>query len=285
MGTTIFRETLTFEEFKNLTIGHGAHESWEEYGGDGSSGVQSMFHADTWREVESLAQHGFKVDFDVDKLLSYVETDLSEGLMDSFYTTFDVAGDEVDMGRYLAGEPENMMTSAITKVMRTGRVVSLYVPLSISAMVNANEYEARGRTVLALLEAFRRKQHPVEIWGVIANHVSHNRCAVLIKIQDATQPIDDSQIMFALAHPAMPRGLGWRYKDLRSAEDRYVRQVWSKKAGYGSSSRDVQDDDLTSDKQHSIVLKELTHHEKWTDDKWAAAWIEKALEKIEEGAI
>jgi hypothetical protein len=250
----------------------------------------------TWEDLRTLAVDGYHVDVDVEHLLSWVETDLGTGEMESFSSTFDVAGDEVDIARFIDGEPENMMTSQIMKVMKTGRVISLYVPIAISSTVKAEEILARGRAILTLVELFKRKQHPLEIWAVDAcngmndsNDNYKRRACVVIKVQAADQPLDDGRVMFALAHPGMLRGLGFKYRDITSVGNAKVREVWGSGEMYGRPSFSVEDQDIMSDHEHSIVLPPLNTHldygnNSWQNDKFAGQWIEAMLQLIEQGA-
>src|SRR5687768_14047310 len=57
---------------------------------------------------------------DAEMLMEKIQGDLGESMRMDFDSAFDVAGSEVDMGRFLSGEPECMRESVPMHVMRTG---------------------------------------------------------------------------------------------------------------------------------------------------------------------
>lgn len=225
-----------------------------------------------------------------ERLVAHIETDLGFAMVNDFVTTFDVAGSEVDMGRYMAGEPECMSESMPMKVMRTGRVIKIAVPVCYSSMINAETVKARGAAVMALVNAFAMMQHPVEIYACLAIHGSGNyqredgtrgdpRLSYVIKVQDADQPLNMGRVMYALAHPTMLRQLIFA---LEHQENDDVIWKFSIGSGYGHAPYGATIDDLNINIENAIILPELRSNSGWSEEE-SVAWIKEQLNRIKEG--
>lgn len=221
---------------------------------------------------------------DAKQLLTRIETDLGEGMVQGFVQVFDVAGSEVDMGRYMSGIPECMAESVPMKVMRTGRVIQVAIPVCYSSDIHAETIKQRGAAVMALVDAFAMMQHPVEIYAVDARHghtrKSANRFSYTIKVQGADEPLNMGRIMYALAHPSMLRKMGFAANWNEDAE--FVER-FGIGFGYGTASYDARIEDLDINIENAIILPTLTSNYGWEEES-AVKWIRKQLTMIEEGA-
>lgn len=223
---------------------------------------------------------------DSEKLVAHIETDLGMAMVNDFVTTYDVAGSEVDMGRFMAGEPECMRESVPMKVMRTGRVIKIAVPVCYPSTINAETVKARGAAVMALVNAFAMMQHPVEIYAGIALEGNRNRnggkdrLSYSIKVQDADQPLNMGRVMYALAHPTMLRHLGFCAEHQEKGE-----AVSSFSIGglYGHPSYAMQIEDLNINVENAIILPPLMSNYGWSEEE-SVAWISKQLTMIAEGS-
>ena len=122
---------------------------------------------------------------------------------------YDVAGDEVDVGRFVSGEPENMLTFDTVTVSGPGPVVSLVVNLTASAAISARAYFARGAAVMVLVDALENAGRRVEL-SVVASVGSHASAAtdtIRVLIKQADQPLDRDRLAFVVCHPAFFRRL------------------------------------------------------------------------------
>lgn len=129
--------------------------------------------------------------------------------MPSFSSYYDVTGSDVDVARYLSGEPECMIGYEMVATPRAGRVITLTASILASCMVSADDMERRGVQVVALILALEKIGLQVELWtearvdsrpgggGLTADI----RCLV----KGAGETLDVGQIMFAFASPAMAR--------------------------------------------------------------------------------
>jgi hypothetical protein len=128
---------------------------------------------------------------------------------------YDVTGDSVDIGRYLAGEPECMMDYPLVPVSAVGKVITLCASVCYSAAVTADQMLARGQVITALALALTQVGHQVELWADMSSRCAagdslHRRVLISrtrVLVKGAHDLLEPSKIAFAYAHPAMLRQL------------------------------------------------------------------------------
>lgn len=122
---------------------------------------------------------------------------------------YDVAGGEVDVGRFLAGEPESMVEYVLAPLSRAGRVLRLQVDVSQSWKVASSAIRAAGNAVVALADGLRARGLGLEI--VVTAQIDAgtpvSRHETGIVVQKPNEPFDVSRLAFAIAHPGMTRRL------------------------------------------------------------------------------
>jgi hypothetical protein len=163
-------------------------------------------------EVVTLARKGL-VDHIPDAMRiaeAAVESIENEYDMPSFQSFYDVSGSDVDVARYLSGEPECMINYTMVDTPQAGRVITVRAPICASAGVTPKEMVDRGIQVVALILALEKTGLQVEVWATSPIHDSWTgdpeylaNLDVLVK--GSGQALDIGQVMFAFAHPAMFR--------------------------------------------------------------------------------
>jgi hypothetical protein len=122
---------------------------------------------------------------------------------------YDVAGGAVDMGRFLVGDPECMVTYPMVTTSRVGKVIRLAASVDAYAGVSLHK---RGLGLVALTEALTLCGHAVELYlDVFANKYQGSprwggqiRCL----IKGANDSLDLSKVMFGYAYEDTMRTLG-----------------------------------------------------------------------------
>lgn len=122
---------------------------------------------------------------------------------------YDVAGDSVDIGRYLAGEPECMTDYPLQPTSSHGRVIILEANVIVSSAISVDTFIRRGQVITALAMVLQQLGHSCELWVGSAVHTFGSRkdVAVRILVKGANDTVDPSRILFAYAHPAFSRNL------------------------------------------------------------------------------
>lgn len=164
---------------------------------------------DSWEHAEDLALHGWQgVESDtleiVESAVALVEAEHDEL---GFTPVWDVAGCEVDVGRYLSGEPENMIDYHIVPVPKVGRVITLCASVSVSCAVRSDALKRRGYGIAALAFALSRLGFSVELWADLSATKGATTGRIRVLVKGANDELDPARVMFAYAHPAMLRGL------------------------------------------------------------------------------
>lgn len=120
-----------------------------------------------------------------------------------------VAGDCVDVGRYVTGEPENMMVWEEVELENAGKIVRVEANLSASAAISAAQMTIRGAAVAALVDALEQCGKSVELvlsWGAEGGR---RRIEHYCPIKAAGEPLDMDRLAFMLAHAGMFRRLAF----------------------------------------------------------------------------
>lgn len=193
---------------KYVTNGTYANSS----GNDFDEFMSDWAQVGTWADAEALAVNGWEAE--ADTALSLAEASVAtveqEFDMPAFSAVWDVSGCEVDVARFLAGEPENMVDYELVPTPKNGRVIVLCASVAFSSGVSAEAIKRRGHVVAALAFALSRIGFATELWADSSTTSSDGvpgaaRMRVLVK--GANDELDPARIMFAYSHPAMFRAL------------------------------------------------------------------------------
>lgn len=269
------RREFSWGEFLDVVEEHrGQYRSWND-----ASSFNGFTTVDQALEMGRTTGYQDAIP-EATELLKHIETDLGMGTINTFESVFDVAGSEVDMGRYLTGIPECMQEAMPMKVMRTGRVIKVLVPICCAATVPESTIRARGAAVMALVDVFAQAQHPVEIYAVHAIGAgTRQHLSYAIKVQESDQALNMGRIMFALAHPSMLRQLAFHATHMENVETQREFCIGS---SYGFPGYGATIDDVNINVENAIVLPEL-HGHGWGKDE-SIRWINEQVRMISDHA-
>lgn len=132
----------------------------------------------------------------------------------TFAEYWNASGANVDVSRYLTGEPDCMTDYRLTERDVTDSVVTVAINCAVSGGVSPEAIAARGRAVIALIDVIEASARNVELWADMTskgcNRNMYNHVArISLKLKDASGPTDASAIMYALTHPSFFRVLGF----------------------------------------------------------------------------
>lgn len=150
---------------------------------------------------------------------------------------YDVAGGEVDVGRFLAGEPASMVEYVLQPITRAGNVLRLQVEVSQPWTIPAATIRGAGNAVVELADGLRGRGIGLEILvtAQVTGSTPGNRHETGIVLQRPNEPFDVSRLAFAIAHPGMIRRLWFSIMEHEPWEIREQFNVRSDK-GYGYPS-------------------------------------------------
>jgi hypothetical protein len=236
---------------------------------------------DSYRTCARYAITGWDTEVEPTNAIARRITDVvftDRALAPDVTTRYDVSGAEVDIDRFLHGEPECLVDLIPRQVARAGRAVRLVVHNGVRADISADVYRRRGAAVVALIDALQAVQHPLEIWaGSDAQFTSgyrssrsSERWSYLVQIQSASDPLDIGRVVFFASHPGAHRNLGFA---IRTSPDAGGHHDVGGSHPLGPSC--VPDDHTGT----TIVLPQLTEGSRWTEAE-CAAWVEQQLDLL-----
>lgn len=126
----------------------------------------------------------------------------------------DVSGANVDVARFMTGEPECMTDYRLTERDVTDSVVTVAINCAVSGGVTPDKIAARGRAVIALIDVIEASSRNVELWADMtskgcARNLDSHMARISVRLKEASGPTDASAIMYALTHPSFFRVLGF----------------------------------------------------------------------------
>jgi len=161
------------------------------------------------KDACTLAVHGWsEVRPEVDALADDLQDRINNVLADHYVVQHDVTGADVNIGLFMAGEPECMMQFVSEPQARMGRVVKVLVNGSTPWTVHASSIMKRGAAVITLVNTLHLMGVGVELWWE-SPIKGDGKCkySTAVKLHDSSQALDIDNVMFALAHPSMLRRL------------------------------------------------------------------------------
>lgn len=176
----------------------------------------------TIEAAQRLAARGLKVEgFETYDLAQDVIKELQqERILPEFAPVHDVQGMDVDIERYLSGEPECMLEYPVQDLLSTGPVVTMVVGMNYSAIATKEAILSQGRLAVALALALSACGYSLEIWseihtGACGDDEPYNveryprAIKVRAKVLEAGTSIDPAGLTYALAHPSVLRIFGF----------------------------------------------------------------------------
>ena len=135
----------------------------------------------------------------------------------------DFAGDEVDIGAYLHGEPEHMVDYQVRQDTH-GKQAMMYVNASVASRVSSERIMQRGGALYAAIEALRTEGYSLGL--TMVDSTKNNRFSHYTEYQiPVVQPgeyLDIDTAAFCLAHPAFLRRGVFALNEHESNDIRYA---------------------------------------------------------------
>lgn len=256
--------------------GHGGWSSHgKEYGTDWAS-------AD-WDKAVSLSRDGWPEGRErVEERMEKFKLDVSQRVKEVPVPTLthSVAGAFPDIGAFLQGEPESMITWE--SLPKSDQIVHLVLNQAASGSISGNAIINKGAALLAFAEFMELHGRRVEITAMDIWLPGHSlgggvyaESRMPLKRADESLQID--QVAFALAHPAAMRRIGFAFAE-RLAEP------WRSAIGLPSMYGGVADTkwdrgDVYFGAMSSASFGDADIHVNWTYDESASRWLIETLRR------
>ena len=228
----------------------------------------------SWDEAKSLALKGWKEGLkEVEKYQAKLSPFIAEKVL-RHQQVFAISGYNVDVGSYLANDPECFISRVNEERNYPGKIFTIVCSISFSADIQPETIIQRGAMICALIDAIEYAGHRAE---VICNDASCRNGSldyrngkykengwfeVDITIKKADQPLELIELAFCLAHPSMLRRIMFSVAEIEG---------WSDYTGnYGVPA--------TATNKGDIYVQEIFSGEV-SDDK-AIDWVLTELKKL-----
>ena len=131
----------------------------------------------------------------------------------TFQTRLAVAGDEPDVGLFLAGEPECMLESYLERTPCGSISVKVVFDCSVSGGFDSQSMVRRGAAAVAIVDALESAGLRVELDLIASAYSSGHIMIQTVPLKQAQDVIDLDRLAFWLASPAVLRRLTFRAMD------------------------------------------------------------------------
>ena len=202
----------SFGDFYNYAKDNIAPLSSDKKEVDNWSGTKSLAKAC------DLARNGWtEVRPEVEDLLGDLTERLADKLDNLYKPMYDFGGAYVDMGRFVEGDPECMVTFQAVPEGAMGRVIKIAVAGTASAYISPEHIRKRGVAIISLVDTINKLGFGVELWwdSTIEGKDSRSH-STAVKLHDSADTLDINSVMFALAHPSMLRRLTFSVQEQSS---------------------------------------------------------------------
>lgn len=152
---------------------------------------------DTGKKVREGLTRKLPTVLDIAEQAVQASTEVKE--LAAYVPELDVCGDVIDMGRYLTGEPECMISSPLRTTVKAGRVITLVSTADGNA---GGDWLARGIMATALALALAKLGYETEMWADNYGTSTVNQYQRIL-IKGTADEIDPARLMFGFGDPVM----------------------------------------------------------------------------------
>lgn len=201
----INRWDFTYSEFVEFCKQHQGMGISPKYGSMSSD--SSFSGSSSLKQALEYAENGF--DEYTNKMQDVANNIQSIGRAFTFTPKYEVSGESVDVGRYMTGEPENMLEWEQIET-RGNKVLDIYWNLSTSCGVDKNEmigFGACGLSIVDYLESVGVRVNLYVFDYCHGGHSSESQFMICVKIKSANEHLNMPVVAFAMTHPSMLRRL------------------------------------------------------------------------------
>jgi hypothetical protein len=188
---------------------------------------------------------------EAEKLIGQVMADpvIAEAQSKRFVQVPDYIGDECDVDRFIAGDPECMLRFDTEESVRPDAVVRIVVNSGAMGDVKGARILARGFVIAATIEVLQTLGRSTEVWltstvraGAGGTFNGRRMHTTAVKVKDATESMDLDDLLFVAAHPSVHRRFTFA---LRECESEALRQGFGfhDRGGYGRTDNHYPDEE------------------------------------------
>lgn len=189
---------MTYAEFINYR--NNGKKKVEDYAEkscteDGWYGTASMQDADDIASCKKQWTKGKQMLEELRNKHPQMFTPQIEGVSMQF--VHDVAGCQVDIGRYMDGEPECMYEYMFSESDKHGKIVDVYYQFNNSCGISSDDMMSYGIAVLALVDNLESRGYSCNLYAVGITSEGSDTENITITIKEAGETLNVESIMYA----------------------------------------------------------------------------------------
>jgi hypothetical protein len=228
----------------------------------------------TWEEAKQMAISGWRDGMnEIEKYRAQILPIIAENVLRP-QQIYAIAGYNVDVGSFLANEPECFIAREYEEKNYPGRIYKIVCSISFSAAIKPETIIQRGAMICALIDAIEFAGHRAEVicndamsagdYGEYRQGKNKERgwFETSVTVKKSTQPLEMTDLAFCLAHPAMLRKIMFSVCELNGWSD------FANNYGYPAEATDKGD----------IYIREV--YSGVVPDEKAITWVLTELEKL-----
>ena len=228
----------------------------------------------TWEQAKQMAINGWQGGMkEIEKYRAKIAPIITDKVLRPVQI-YSMAGYNVDVGSFLANEPECFIAKEYEERNYPGKIYKIIVSISFSAAISPETIIQRGAMICALIDAIEFAGHRAEVicnWAVstgISESYKQGKnkdrgwLEISVNIKKSSQPLDMSDLAFCLAHPSMLRKIMFSVAELEGWSD-FINNY-----GYPAEATDKGD----------IYIKEI--YSGTVPDNQAITWVFSELERL-----
>lgn len=226
----------------------------------------------TWEQAKAMAISGWRDGMiEIEKYRAKILPIIAEKVLRPKQIQ-SIAGYCVDVGSFLANEPECFITREYEERNYPGQIYKVVCSISFSAAITPETIIQRGAMICALIDAIEYAGHRAEVVCNDAMSVDHSEesrkgkyknqgwMEISVIVKKTSQPLEMTDLAFCLAHPAMLRRIMFSVAEIEGWSD------FMSNYGYPAEAtekgdiylREIFSSTVPDDKAIDWVLEELT---------------------------
>jgi hypothetical protein len=151
----------------------------------------------------------------IEPLIADLRPELSS-MIETVDWNYDVDACQLDVARYLEGEPECWLVPNIRRIAGQGKLIRVQVGGFLSAVIHAKSVNNAGAAVLSLVSLIEQAGHSTQVEWVLSLKNQLNcsiRTCTIVTVKEFGESLNLSRLAFVLAHPGMFRRIGFSYME------------------------------------------------------------------------
>jgi len=238
-----------------------------------SSGIE--WHGGlTWEQAKQMAVSGWREGMqEIDRYRAKIVPIVTEKVLRP-KQIYSVAGYNVDVGSFMANEPECFLSREYEERNYPGQIYKVVASISFSAAIEPETIIQRGAMICALIDAIEFAGHRAEVICNVSftkydsseyrqgKYKEEGWFEVSVTVKKVSQPLEMSDLAFCLAHPAMLRRIMFSVAELEGWSD------FISNYGYPAEASDMGD----------IYIREI--YSGTVSDEEAIEWVLSELGKL-----